>query len=190
MRRMEVEVVRSPRRRRTVQGQIVDGRLRVLIPARMSPDEEAYWVAEMRRRLAASSPSAAGPLAARPDLAARAAAIAARYSLPEPRSIRWVDNQRSRWGSCTPADGSVRLSSRLAHFPDWVVDYVIVHELAHLVEAGHGPAFRALEARYPRSERAIGFLIAKGMGGDTVERPASPASAAGGVPGALRLFEA
>ena len=66
----------------------------------------------------------------------------------------------SRWGSCTPATRTIRLSTRLAAFPDWVIDYVIVHELAHLVVHGHGPDFWDLVNRYPRTERARGYLIA------------------------------
>ena len=97
------------------------------------------------------------------DLEARAASVAARYRLPRPTSIRWVENQGARWGSCTPAEGAVRVSARVARFPLWVVDYVVVHELAHLAEGGHGPAFWALVNRYPKAERARGFLIAKGM---------------------------
>jgi predicted metal-dependent hydrolase len=58
-------------------------------------------------------------------------------------------------------DGVVRVSTRLAGFPAWVVDYVLVHELAHLVEPSHGPAFWALVNRYRRAERARGFLLAK-----------------------------
>jgi predicted metal-dependent hydrolase len=76
----------------------------------------------------------------------------------EPTSVRWVDNQRNRWGSCTPADGTIRLSRRLVGMPDWVIDYVLFHELAHLLVPGHGPEFWALVARYPRAERARGFL--------------------------------
>jgi hypothetical protein len=69
-----------------------------------------------------------------------------------------VDNQHRRWGSCTPADRSIRLSSRLRSMPEYVVDYVLVHELAHLIEPSHDPRFWALVARYPRAERARGFL--------------------------------
>lgn len=72
-----------------------------------------------------------------------------------------MTNQSQRWGSCTPDHGTIRLSDRLAGFPDWVVDYVIVHELAHLVELGHTARFWTLVNRYPMSERARGFLIAK-----------------------------
>jgi hypothetical protein len=99
------------------------------------------------------------------DVEARARALARRYDLPQPSSVRWVDNQRSRWGSCTPADGTIRISSRLAAFPPWVVDFVLVHELAHLAEPSHGPAFHALVARYPRAERAMGFLMGAGVAG-------------------------
>lgn len=157
---MQVEVIRSTRRRKTVSARQVDGVLRVSIPASMSAREEERWVGEMTRRFERRARS--GQI----DLEPRAAHLATRFDLPQPASIRWVDNQRGRWGSCTPADGSIRISSRVAGFPAWVVDHVIVHELAHLVEPGHGPRFRALVARDPKGERATGFLIAKGMEGD------------------------
>jgi predicted metal-dependent hydrolase len=155
---VEIEVVRSRRRTKTVSARIVDGVLRIALPAWMSSADEARWVAEMTRRMGRQN-DASGI-----DLVARAAVLARRHRLPVPRSIRWVGNQSDRWGSCTPTDGTIRISDRAAAFPGWVLDYVIVHELAHLVELGHGPAFRALEQRYPRAERAIGFLLATGMG--------------------------
>ena len=153
---MQVEVVRSPRRRKTVQARLVDGVLQVSIPARVSKAEEERWVREMVGRFERRAASA--PI----DLAARAEVLSARYGLPQPASVRWVDNQEWRWASCTPDDRSIRVSSRVASFPGWVVDGVLVHELAHLVEAGHGPAFWALANRYPKMERVRGFLIAKG----------------------------
>jgi predicted metal-dependent hydrolase len=155
---VEIEVVRSRRRTKTVSARMVDGVLRIALPAWMSSADEARWIAEMTRRMGRQT-DASGI-----DLVARATALARRHRLPEPRSIRWVGNQSDRWGSCTPLDGTIRISDRVAGFPPWVLDYVIIHELAHLTEPGHGPAFRALERRYPRAERAIGFLLAKGMG--------------------------
>ncbi len=154
---MEVEIVRSARRRKTVEARVVNGVIRVTAPERM-PEEQLRrhvdtLVAKLERRR----------LAAEIDVEARAAALSAELRLPKPKSIRWVDNQGSRWGSCSPADGAVRISSRLARFPRWVVDYVIVHELAHLSEGGHGPQFWALVDRYPKAERARGYLMAKGM---------------------------
>jgi len=152
-----VEVVRSTKRRKTVSAREVDGVIRVSIPASMSRAEETRWVDEMVRRLSRRSTSS------EIDLEERAARLAGRYGLPTPSSIRWVGNQGSRWGSCTPVDRTIRISDRMAGFPSWVLDYVIVHELAHLVVAGHDDRFNALVARYPKAERAIGFLIAKGI---------------------------
>ena len=103
------------------------------------------------------------------DLPSRAAELATRYRLPQPSTVSWTDRQRSRWGSCSPSTGEIRVSRRLAEWPTWVLDYVLVHELAHLVEPNHSPAFHALTNRYPKAERAKGFLIAKGLYGDRTE---------------------
>lgn len=175
---MKVEVVRSPRRRKTVQARLVDGAVRVCIPATMSHDEERRWVAEMVGRM--QRKAAVAPL----ELTGRAAALAARYGLEKPASIRWVDNQELRWGSCTPGQGTIRISSRLGCEPAWVVDYVIVHELAHLSVRGHGPRFWELVGRYPLAERARGFLIARGSETgepDLLDDPLRPTSEPGSV---------
>lgn len=155
---VQVEVIRSARRRKTVQARRVNGVVRVSIPATMTRAEEEHWVAEMVRRLERSVRTGAV------DLVERAARLADRHGLPLPASIRWVDNQDLRWGSCTPTDGTIRISSRLASEPEWVLDYVIVHELAHLVVTGHGRRFWALVSRYPRTERARGWLMARAAG--------------------------
>jgi predicted metal-dependent hydrolase len=154
---VKVEVVRSPRRRKTVQAREVDGVLRVSIPATMSRAEEERWVLEMVRRM--ERRGATREL----DLKQRAEHLAARYDLPLPASIRWSENQKWRWGSCTPTEGTIRISSRLAAEPGWVLDYVIVHELAHLRVPRHDARFWNIVNRYPRTERARGFLIARGL---------------------------
>ena len=154
---MKVEVRRSARRRKTVQAREVDGVLRVSIPATMTKADEDHWVKEMIRRMERRSRTV------EIDLTQRAHHLAARHRLPRPASIRWTSNQRWRWGSCTPADGSIRISSRLASEPAWVLDYVIVHELAHLAIPHHGHAFWAVVNRYPKTERARGFLMARGL---------------------------
>lgn len=158
--RLPVEVVRSTRRRRTVSATIVDGVIRIRMPAHLSADEEAEFVRDLAGRLERRW------FSDHVDLDERAARLAARYGLPTPSSIRWVANQRARWGSCSIASREIRISDRLAAFPPWVLDYVLVHELAHLAVPDHSPAFRALVDRYPRAERARGYLIAKG-GDDT-----------------------
>jgi predicted metal-dependent hydrolase len=121
----------------------------------MTKADEDRWVAEMVRRMERRS------LAAGVDLEVRARELAKRHGLQRPTSIRWADNQLWRWGSCTPATGAIRISSRLAGEPAWVVDYVIVHELAHLDVARHDRRFWAIVNRYPLAERARGFLIAR-----------------------------
>ncbi len=150
-----VVVERSARRKRTVGAQLTGELLRVVVPSWMSRAEEAHWVEVMtgrfRRKMSTD----------RIALSQRAATLARRHDLPRPREIRWSDDMRSRWGSCTPGAGTIRISTRLAAFPDWVLDYVIVHELAHLEVGDHSEAFWRLARRYPKAERAIGFLIAK-----------------------------
>ena len=129
--------------------------LRVTVPSWMSRTEEDAWVAKMAAGFARRRS------AERIDLVDRAATLARRHQLPRPREIRWADDMTTRWGSCTYSTASIRISTRLAPFPDWVIDYVIVHELCHLEVRGHGPEFWRLVHRFPKAERAIGYLIAK-----------------------------
>jgi predicted metal-dependent hydrolase len=156
----QVEVRRSARRRRTVTAYREAGRTIVLIPAAFSPAEERRWVAQMVAKLQTREERRKRSLGGDDDLMARARALSVAHldGLAEPLSVRWVDNQQRRWGSCTPADRSIRLSSRLRTMPEYVVDYVLVHELVHLLEPSHDERFWALVARYPRAERARGFL--------------------------------
>jgi predicted metal-dependent hydrolase len=138
--------------------------LRVSVPATLSKAEEDRWVNEMLRRVERHQRASAV------DLVQRARHLSARYHLATPVGIRWVDNQNSRWGSCTPGDGTIRISAKLAREPLWVLDYVIVHELAHLDARGHGKAFWDMVNRYALTERARGFLIARGMEPDEPSR--------------------
>ncbi len=155
-----IEVRRSKRRRRTVSAYRDGERVVVLIPAQFSRAEEREWVDRMLERLAVREQRARRTDT---ELTARAQRLAARY-LPDhpnaarPTSVRWVQNQNGRWGSCTPADGTIRISHRVQEMPDWVIDYVLLHELSHLVIANHSAAFWALVGRYPKSERARGYL--------------------------------
>lgn len=152
---------RSTRRRKTVSAFYEDGRTVVAIPATFTAEQEQHWVGRMVQRLERSQrrlrPSDA-------DLMARCQALSAKYldGRATPRSVSWVGNQRSRWGSCTTSTGTIRISDELRGVPPWVVDYVLLHELAHLRVPGHGPDFWALVQRYPRTERARGFL--EGLG--------------------------
>ena len=155
----QIEVVRSKKRRRTVSAQMHGDVLRVSIPSWMSKTEEATNVAEMVRRFKRKIATQ------EVDLTDRARILAKRYSLLTPNSIEWAENLTSVWGLCTPSTKTIRMSTRLVGFPSWVLDYVIVHELAHLHVSGHGPDFWEITRRYEKTERAIGYLIAKA--GDT-----------------------
>lgn len=155
---LPVEVVRSKRRKRTIQAYVVDGRVRVLVPAGLPGAEEARLVESMVARATRRFTSTSV------DLPTRARTLARRYDLPEPTTIEWSDRQLSRWGSCTPTDSKIRISNRLAAMPGWVLDWVLVHELAHLAVPDHGPRFQALVGRYELGERAEGYLIAKSEG--------------------------
>lgn len=132
-------------------------RIVVLIPAAMSKREESKWVTDMVARITRQEKR---KRRSDDDLLARAGHLNDLYfgGLATPGSVRWVTNQKSRWGSCTPGDRSIRLSTRLQAMPDWVVDYVLVHELAHLIEPGHTPEFWAWVERYPKAEKAKGYL--------------------------------
>lgn len=156
-----VEVRRSARRRRTVSAYRDGDTTVVLIPARFSKAEERRWVAEMVARLQArDARRQRGPRRSDEALLARARQLSTTVldGDAQPTSVRWVSNMASRWGSCTPTDGTIRVSSRLRDMPSWVLDYVLVHELAHLLVPGHGTDFWDLVGRYPRTERARGYL--------------------------------
>ncbi|SHK90147.1 hypothetical protein SAMN05443637_11432 [Pseudonocardia thermophila] len=161
----------------------------VFIPGWMSESEEHRWVDEMVRRIERSEAKRRSPARKSDDaLLQRCTELSERYldGKAVPVSVRWVPPMRTRWASCTPDDGTIRISERLRDVPGWVVDYVLVHELAHLLEPGHDAAFWAWVHRYPRTERAMGYLeglsAAAGLGfvgtdGDA-EAEAEPGAAA------------
>jgi len=155
-----VEVRRSQRRRRTVSAYRDGERVVVLIPDQFSRAEETEWVDKMLARLAAREQRARRT---DDELLMRAERLIDRYLAEHanralPSSVRWVRNQSGRWGSCTPADRTIRISHRIQEMPDWVVDYVLLHELAHLVVPSHNARFWDLVGRYPKAERARGYL--------------------------------
>lgn len=156
-----VEVRRSARRTRTATAYRQHDTIVVLVPQRLSQLRERELVDELVRKLLHKEAQATAP-AGTGELGARARDLAARFwpgeTAVQPTSVTWVSNQQRRWGSCTPSTGTIRLSDRLRSMPDWVVDYVLLHELAHLLVPDHSPAFWAMVERYPRAARAQGYL--------------------------------
>lgn len=154
-----VEIVRSAQRKKTVSAELKNGVLIVRAPARMSDRQLAPIIEKLQQRLqkkAARSPQSDA------ELEALAQQLNQTYFANRLKwhSIRYVTNQNKRFGSCTPMLGTIRISHRLASMPEWVLKYVVVHELAHLEEANHGPGFWALVNQYPLTERARGYLMA------------------------------
>jgi predicted metal-dependent hydrolase len=154
MSEMPVEIVRSARRKRTLQAQVVAGTIRVRVPAGLPAEEERTMVDELVARVRSKLE------AGRIDLQARAQRLAEEFGLPRPSSVEWSERQNLRWGSCSVAQGRIRISSRLTGVPEFVLDYVILHELAHLTARGHGPDFKKLVSGYAQAERAEGYLMA------------------------------
>jgi predicted metal-dependent hydrolase len=153
----EIEIRRSARRTRTVRAYREGDTTIVLMPAGLSKAVEDEHVRSLVERLDRRAKRA------RPSdeqLVSRAGELSRRWfdGRTTPSSVRWVTNMDKRWGSCSSGDRSIRLSHRLKGMPEYVVDYVLVHELAHLIEANHGKAFWALVDAFPESEKAKGFL--------------------------------
>ena len=159
----EVEVRVSARRRKTSEARWVGGRIVVSLPAHLSAEAREKAVAWLVDRLVAKHPlrTAVGDA----ELMHRAVALSDRYRIgARPTSVRWVTNQRARWGSCSFHSGEIRLSHRLRSVPEWVLDAVLVHELAHLIHPDHSKAFHQLADGYPRHHEAGLFLAGYGLG--------------------------
>ena len=162
-----IEIIRSPNRSKTASARMIDGKIVVRLPAGIDPEEEQRLIRTLMPRVLRSHKRRS--LDEVPNLKQRAADLNREYFRGKlvVREIKWVSNQQKRYGSCTPSTGTIRISDRLATMPLWVLDYVLVHELAHLVEANHSPAFWQLVYRYKLAERARGYLIAVHLEADS-----------------------
>jgi len=154
----------STRRTKTGNAHWSGSRIVVQIPARLRGRAREDFVDELIERLLLQRPQVTGHDGA---LGERAAQLATQYNDGvAPAVVRWVNNQQQRWASCSPATREIRVSTRLRQCPDWVIDAVLVHELAHLQEVDHSPAFYALANRYPRQADSALYLegFALGLG--------------------------
>ncbi len=157
-----VTIIRSAKRKKTVSAKLVDGALVVRAPARMSDAELAPVIENLQRRMQ----NRMQPMdLTDSDLNQLGQELNKQYFDGKLRwqSIRFVTNQNTRFGSCTPANGTIRISHRLVDMPRWVLRYVVMHEICHLVEANHSARFWKLVNRYPLTERARGYLMAAGL---------------------------
>ena len=167
--------VRHPKAKRYIVRVAEDGSVRVTIPrwgskreAKTFVESQRRWILNQQERLDRQR-DASGPGVARDvvlalrtralgELPPRLLQLAAEHGLRVKRvSIR---NQKWRWGSCSP-DGHICLNWRLVAMPDWVRDYVLIHELMHLKRLDHSRAFwRLVAAACPRHREARAWLRA------------------------------
>ena len=158
-----VEIRRTKRRRTTLTVFREQGKLVAVVPYRLTRQQADELVPGLVDRFLARERQRVVPVGDA-ELHERALQLAERYLAPRLDSplpafqVAWVSNQSRRWGSCTPSEGRIRISDRLRGVPRWVGDYVVLHELVHLVEPTHSARFHELLASYPEAERARGFL--------------------------------
>lgn len=155
-----LRVIRSARRKKTAQARLEQGVLVLRIPASLSKAEEERITREMVAKVQAKMNKT---VVSDADLQARAKQLNRRYlqSRASVRSIRWVTNQHSQWGSCTALTGDIRISHHLKRVPQYVLDAVIIHELVHtFIHDGHSDAFWQWANKAPKAERAKGYLEA------------------------------
>lgn len=158
-----IVVRRTARRKTGLAAFWENGQAVIAVPARLSLEDEQYWVPHMAAKLEQSKVRAPGGRrgpASDEALLQRSLDLSKTYlgSRAVPESVRWVNNQNDRWGSATPARKTIRISHHVQGMPDWVVDYVLLHELAHLIHPNHSAAFWAELASYPKLESAKAFL--------------------------------
>jgi len=162
MNQNNVKIIRSAKRKKTIQAKIVKDELWIYIPDSLTKPEEQNWIRQMKKRF--EKKKGLKKLNSNDMLYTRAQQINKRYFDGNlDFEIKYVTNQRKRFGSCSPGQKRIRLSDRIADMPRWVQDYVIIHELAHLIHPNHSKKFWEKVHQYKYAERAKGYLIAMGM---------------------------
>jgi len=158
----QTTIIRSYRRKKTIQTKYRDGHLWIYIPAGMSPNDEQTWIERMTKR---NERWEQKKTVKESDTWLERRAQELNKKFFDGRltfSIKYVTNQNSRYGSCTAQTGSIRISDRVKMMPSWVQDYIIIHELAHLLYPDHSQKFWDIVNQYKYAERAKGYLIAIG----------------------------
>ena len=157
----EVKVHRSRRRKRTVSARLVKDILLVRAPANIPEVRLQKAIGELKSRI--ERKQLREELNSQENLAERAEEFNREYfgNRLKITSIEYVTGQNSKFGCCNYRTGCIRISHRISAMPKWVRDYLIIHELAHLVEPNHSKAFWDIVNRYKLSERARGYLMAQ-----------------------------
>lgn len=150
-----IEVRRSTRRKKTIEAYRNGEKVIVSIPARMSQREAAEVVDEMVKKILHEEGALTND-----QLFERAMLLNKKYldGAAVPVSVEWSSRMSRIWGACTIEDRTIRISDRLRDAPAYALDYLLLHELIHIVIPGHGADFRELLERYPELARAEGYF--------------------------------
>lgn len=159
---MEVEIIRSHRRRRTVSARLVEDTLLVNAPLMLSRMRLDKIIAGFKVKFAKNKLK--DELERKQRLCDIATRLNGKYFANQLKinSIEYVTGQSRKFGCCNYSSGNIRISHRIGLMPAWVRDYVIIHEMAHLIEPNHSREFWVIVSRYKLAERARGFLLAAG----------------------------
>ena len=160
---MEVKIVRSRRRLRTVSARLIKDTLLVSAPLMLSRESLEKIVTDFKVKFERKKLKA--ELDKSDNLTERARRINEKYfdNKLKINSIEYVADQNRKFGCCNYRSANIRISHRIGLMPEWVRDYVIIHELAHLIEPNHSSAFWDIVSRYKLTERARGYLIAASL---------------------------
>ncbi len=160
---MKIKVIRSHKRRRTISARVVGEVMCVNAPAEISEEELEKIVKNFQRRF--EKRRYKKELNAKEDLNEVLQKLNEKYfdGSIKVKSIEYTTNQSRMFGSCNHRKKTIRISSRLSQMPDWVKDYVIIHEMAHIIHPNHSRSFWDIVSRYSLTERAKGYLMAKGF---------------------------
>ena len=153
----QYRVVRKERRRRSISAFRQGGVIEIHIPAKMSKRQELEIIPEMiamvLRREGRSRKTDLQLLEIGMELLAK---YLQDFDVA-PASINWR-NMSERWGSCTTVDRTIRVSDRLIGAPNYVLNYIIFHELIHLRIPGHDQDFYNYLNRFTDQQKCEAFL--------------------------------
>ena len=164
---MDVKIIRSQKRKKTISAREVDGVIHLYLPMGLSREDEFKYIQWAKKRFEARHrKKELRENNADEVLEQRAQELNRRYFAGELSwaQICYTTEQNARtFGICNTRNRTIRVSDRLLKMPQFVHDYVVVHELAHLKVPRHDSDFWRLVNRYPKTERARGYLMAVGM---------------------------
>jgi len=159
---MKVRVIKSKKRKRMASARVEDGVLLIRVPAGLAENRIKSLVEKFKKSVKTKRKFQS--LQKRKWLVKRTESLNKKYFGGKLNfAIKWSKNQNKIFGSCTSKRKTIRISSRLAKIPKWVLDYILVHELAHLLEPNHSRAFWKLVNQYKKAERARGYLLGMGV---------------------------